>query len=92
MGILAWIVLGGLAGWLASVLVRGTGLGILADILIGIVGAFIGGFIVSALGGTGVTGFNLWSFVVAVIGAVVLLLIVRLLTGGRSRSRSRSAV
>jgi len=89
MSILGWIILGGLAGWLASVLVRGTGLGIIADILIGIVGAFIGGIIVGALGGTGVTGFNIWSFVVAVIGAVVLLLIVRLFTGGRTR---RSAV
>lgn len=86
MSILGWIILGGLAGWLASLLVRGTGLGILVDILVGIVGAFIGGFIVSALGGTGVTGFNLWSFVVAVIGAVVLLLIVRLFTGGRRRT------
>ena len=83
MSILGWIILGGLAGWLASILVRGTGLGILADILIGIVGAFIGGIIVSALGGTGVTGFNLWSFIVAVLGAVVLLLVVRLFTGGR---------
>lgn len=88
MGIIAWIVLGGLAGWLASVLVRGTGLGILADILVGIVGAFIGGLIFNALGGHGVTGFNVWSFVVAVVGAVVLLLIVRLLTGGRTRSRA----
>lgn len=88
MGIIAWIVLGGLAGWLASVLVRGTGLGLLADILIGIVGAFIGGLIFSALGSQGVTGFNLWSFIVALVGAVVLLLVVRLLTGGRSRSRA----
>jgi uncharacterized membrane protein YeaQ/YmgE (transglycosylase-associated protein family) len=89
MSIVGWIILGGLAGWLASVLVRGTGLGIIADILVGIVGAFIGGIIVGALGGTGVTGFNIWSFIVAVIGAVVLLLIVRLFTGGRTR---RSAV
>lgn len=86
MGIIAWIVLGGLAGWLASVLVRGTGLGLLADILVGIVGAFIGGLIFSAFGGTGITGFNLWSFIVALVGAVVLLLIVRLFTGGRSRA------
>lgn len=89
MSIVGWIILGGLAGWLASILVRGTGLGIIADILVGIVGAFIGGIIVGALGGTGVTGFNIWSFIVAVIGAVVLLLIVRLFTGGRTR---RSAV
>src|SRR5579859_47473 len=86
VSILGWIILGGLAGWLASILVRGTGLGIVADILVGIVGAFIGGIIVGALGGTGVSGFNIWSFVVAVIGAVVLLLIVRLFTGGRRRT------
>lgn len=85
MSILGWIILGGLAGWLASLLVRGTGLGLLGDILVGIVGAFIGGIIVSALGGTGITGFNIWTFVVAVIGAVILLLIVRLITGGRGR-------
>lgn len=85
MSILGWIILGGLAGWLASLLVRGTGLGILGDILVGIVGAFIGGIIVSAVVGTGITGFNIWSFVVAVIGAVILLLVVRLITGGRGR-------
>jgi uncharacterized membrane protein YeaQ/YmgE (transglycosylase-associated protein family) len=88
MGILGWIILGGLAGWLASHLVRGTGLGLVGDILVGIVGGVIGGLIISALGGTGVTGFNLWSFVVAVIGAVVLLLIVRLFTGSRAGARS----
>jgi uncharacterized membrane protein YeaQ/YmgE (transglycosylase-associated protein family) len=86
VSILGWIILGGLAGWLASVLVRGTGLGIIADILVGIVGAFIGGIIVSALGGQGITGFNIWSFIVALIGAIVLLLIVRLFTGGRRRT------
>lgn len=86
MSIVGWIILGGLAGWLSGILVRGTGLGIVADILVGIVGAFIGGLIVSAFGGTGITGFNLWSFIVAVIGAVVLLLVVRLFTAGRARS------
>lgn len=85
MDLILWLVLGGLAGWLASVLVRGTGLGILGDILVGIVGGFLGGFIVSLFGGTGITGFNIWSFVVAVIGAVALLLIVRLFTGGARR-------
>jgi len=84
--ILVWIIIGGLAGWLASVLVRGSGSGILMDIIVGIVGAFIGGLIVQLLGGTGFTGFNLWSFIVAFIGAVVLLLIVRLVTGSRGRT------
>jgi uncharacterized membrane protein YeaQ/YmgE (transglycosylase-associated protein family) len=87
MGILGWIVLGGVAGWLASRLVRGTGLGLLGDILVGIVGGVIGGFIIGALGGTGVTGFNLWSFVVALLGAILLLLFVRLVTGSRTSAR-----
>jgi len=85
MGILGWIILGGLAGWLASRLVRGTGLGLLGDILVGIVGGVIGGLIIGALGGTGITGFNLWSFVVAVLGAALLLYVVRLFNGSRAR-------
>jgi uncharacterized membrane protein YeaQ/YmgE (transglycosylase-associated protein family) len=81
--IIAWIVIGGLAGWLASVMVRGGGMGIIMDIVVGIVGAFIGGLIVQLFGGTGFTGFNLWSFIVALIGAVILLAVVRLVTGRR---------
>jgi uncharacterized membrane protein YeaQ/YmgE (transglycosylase-associated protein family) len=88
MGILGWIILGGLAGWLASRLVRGTGLGLIGDILVGIVGGVIGGFLIGALGGTGVTGFNLWSFVVALLGAILLLFLVRLFTGSRTSARS----
>lgn len=87
MGILAWIIIGGLAGWLASVMVEGGGMGVLGDIIVGIVGAFLGGLVFSALGNTGVTGFNLWSFFVALVGAVVLLGIVRLVSGGRSTAR-----
>jgi uncharacterized membrane protein YeaQ/YmgE (transglycosylase-associated protein family) len=86
MGILGWIVLGGLAGWLASRLVRGSGLGLIGDIVVGIVGGIIGGFIVGALGGTGVTGFNLWSFVVAVLGAILLLYIVRFFNSSRTNT------
>ena len=56
-------------------------------ILIGIVGAFIGGFVVSIFGGTGVTGFNIWSIIVATIGAIILLSIYRLLVGGRTARR-----
>jgi uncharacterized membrane protein YeaQ/YmgE (transglycosylase-associated protein family) len=88
MGILGWIILGGLAGWLASKLVRGTGLGLLGDIVVGIIGGVIGGWIIGAVGGTGITGFNLWSFVVALLGAILLLLIVRLVTGSRTSMRS----
>lgn len=87
MDILAWIVVGGLAGWLASVLVRGGGLGVIGDIVVGIVGAFIGGLIVDLLGGTGFTGFNFWSFIVALIGAVVLLLIIRMVRGTGAAAR-----
>ncbi len=78
MGILAWIILGGLAGWLAS-LIMGTSeqQGVLANVAVGIVGALIGGFVVGMFGGEGVTGFTLWSLIVATLGAVILLAIVR---------------
>jgi uncharacterized membrane protein YeaQ/YmgE (transglycosylase-associated protein family) len=78
MGIIAWIILGGLAGWLAGWAV-GTRErpGCLVDVVIGIVGAVIGGLLFSLIGGVGFTGFNLWSLFVAFVGAVVLLLIIR---------------
>jgi uncharacterized membrane protein YeaQ/YmgE (transglycosylase-associated protein family) len=84
MGMLGWMVLGALAGWLASVFVRGGGLGILGDIVVGIVGGLLGGFVVNQLGGQGITGFTLWSFVVGFAGAAALLLISRLIMSGRS--------
>jgi uncharacterized membrane protein YeaQ/YmgE (transglycosylase-associated protein family) len=74
MNILGWIVLGGIAGWLASIIMKkNSQMGIFANICIGILGAFIGGFLMYALGGPGVTGFNIWSLVVATFGAVILL-------------------
>jgi len=76
MSILGWIILGGLAGWIASAL-TGSRDGCLMNIVIGIVGALVGGFAFSLLGGAGVTGFNLWSLLVAVVGAVTLILVVR---------------
>ncbi len=76
-----WIIIGGIAGWLASNLVRGAGLGIVGNIVVGIIGAIIGGFIFNLLGAGGVSGFNLWSLFVAFIGSVVLLFIARLVTG-----------
>ncbi len=85
--IIAWIIVGAIGGWLASLVVRGTGLGLLGDIIVGIIGGIIGGIIVSALGGSGVSGINIWSIIVAFIGAVVLLLIVRLFNGGRRTAR-----
>ncbi len=87
--IIAWIIVGGIAGWLASLVVRGTGLGLVGDIIVGIVGGLIGGFLLSLLlpGSFSVTGFNLPSIIVAFIGAVVLLLLVRLFTGSRTTAR-----
>jgi uncharacterized membrane protein YeaQ/YmgE (transglycosylase-associated protein family) len=76
MGIILWIVFGGLVGWIASMVMK-TGGGLVWDIGVGIVGAVIGGFIMSLLGQGGVSGFNLYSFLVALIGACVLIGIVR---------------
>ena len=76
MGIILWIIFGALAGWVASSLM-GSGSGLLWDIIVGIIGSVIGGWIMSALGQGGVSGFNLYSFVVAVLGAIVLIAIVR---------------
>lgn len=78
MGILAWIVLGGIAGWIASMIAGNNAeQGVVGNILVGIIGAFLGGFLFNILGGEGVTGFNLWSLIVAVIGATLLLFILR---------------
>jgi len=76
MDLIVWIIFGGLVGWVAS-MVMGTGGGLLWDIGVGIVGAVIGGFIMNLLGQSGVGGFNLYSFLVAVLGACVLIAIVR---------------
>jgi uncharacterized membrane protein YeaQ/YmgE (transglycosylase-associated protein family) len=73
MSILAWIVLGLIAGFIASKIYVGTGQGLLLNIVLGIVGAVVGGYLFTALGATGVTGFNIWSMIVAIIGAVVVL-------------------
>ncbi|OGH04515.1 MAG: transglycosylase [Candidatus Levybacteria bacterium RBG_16_35_11] len=78
MSIILWIILGGLAGWIASLIVK-SNQGILADIILGILGAIAGGFIMGFFGASGVTGFNLYSLIVSVIGAVVLIWLGRLL-------------
>ena len=75
MSIIAWIILGLIAGFIGSKIVNKRGEGFLLDIILGIVGAFVGGFLFSLIGAEGVTGLNLWSLLVAVIGAVVFLLI-----------------
>jgi uncharacterized membrane protein YeaQ/YmgE (transglycosylase-associated protein family) len=76
MGLLLWLVFGAIVGWVAS-LIMGTREGIVLDIILGIVGAVVGGWIMTLFGRTGVTGFDLYSFIVAIIGAVVLIAIVR---------------
>lgn len=77
MGIISWIIIGGLAGWIASMITgNNEDMGFWKNVIVGIVGAFIGGFIFSFIGGYGITGFNLWSLLVAVIGAVILLWII----------------
>ena len=77
MGIIAWIILGLIAGFIASKVVNKTGEGLVLDIVLGIVGAIVGGFIFNIFGHAGVTGFNIPSMIVAVIGAIVVLLIYR---------------
>ena len=79
MGIIAFLILGGLAGWIGS-MIMGTNAsqGIFLNIVVGVVGAFIGGFLFNLFGSVGITGFNIWSFVVALLGAVILLWLVRL--------------
>lgn len=86
MGILSWIIIGLIAGWLAGIIMRGTGYGVVGDIVLGIIGALIGGFLAGALFGipNPVSGFNLGSLVVALLGAVFVVAIVRALPG-RSR-------
>lgn len=77
MGIIAWIILGLVAGFIASKIVNKTGEGFFMDIALGVIGALVGGFLFNLVGHVGVTGFNLWSLFVAVIGAIVVLLIYR---------------
>jgi uncharacterized membrane protein YeaQ/YmgE (transglycosylase-associated protein family) len=74
---LTWIILGLIAGFIASKIVNKTGSGILMDIVIGIVGAIVGGFIGDHIGVGGLEGFSLWSILLAVLGAVIVLLVYR---------------
>jgi uncharacterized membrane protein YeaQ/YmgE (transglycosylase-associated protein family) len=75
MSILAWIVLGLIAGFIGSKLINKRGEGMLLDIVLGVVGAIVGGWLFSTFGMSGVTGLNLYSLVVAVVGAVVVLVV-----------------
>lgn len=78
MSILAWIVLGIVAGFIASKLINKSGGGLVMDLVLGVVGAVVGGWLFAQFGSAGVTGFNLYSLFVAVVGAVVVLLIYHL--------------
>lgn len=78
MSILAWILLGLIAGYLGSKIVDNTGRGVVGDIIVGVVGALLGGLMFNILGGVGITGFNLYSLFVAVIGSIVLLAVLNL--------------
>ena len=78
MGLLSWIIVGGLAGWLSTkIITPKKRKGCFSGIALGIVGAIVGGFLVSLLGGKGVTGFNLYSILVATLGAVVVIWLAR---------------
>jgi uncharacterized membrane protein YeaQ/YmgE (transglycosylase-associated protein family) len=87
MGFVAWLIIGAIAGWLASkVMKTSRQQGLLMDIVVGILGAIIGGFLFEQFGSTGTTGFDIWSIFVAFTGAVVLLGVIRLVSGRRKRS------
>ena len=85
MGILAWLVVGLIAGWLASLVMRGGGYGLIGDIIVGVVGALIGGFLAATLLKIpdAVNGINVTSILVAFIGAVILIAILRMVSGRR---------
>jgi len=88
MGVLSWIVVGLIAGFLAGVIVKGGGYGCIGDIIIGVIGGLLGGFVASYFFHIGdpMSGINLESILIAFAGAVVLLLLLRLLGGSRRRS------
>jgi uncharacterized membrane protein YeaQ/YmgE (transglycosylase-associated protein family) len=84
MSFLAWIILGLIAGFIGSKLVNKSGEGLVLDIVLGIVGAFVGGWLFNRFGMVGVTGLNIYSMLVAVLGAIVVLVVYHLLIRGRA--------
>lgn len=84
MSVISWIILGVIAGFLGSKIVNKSGQGLIMDIVLGIVGAIVGGLIFSMFGASGVTGLNIYSLIVAVIGAIVVLWVYHQVSGRRS--------
>ena len=84
MSILAWLVLGLIAGFIASKIVNRSGEGLILDIVLGVVGAMVGGFLFTRFGAAGVTGLNIYSMVVSVIGAIVVLVVYHAVVGRRT--------
>jgi uncharacterized membrane protein YeaQ/YmgE (transglycosylase-associated protein family) len=85
VGIISWVVIGLIAGILGKILMPGDDPGgIILTVVTGMVGAIVGGLVVGLLGGTGVTGLNIWSILVATLGAVVLITLYRLVAGRRT--------
>lgn len=83
MGIISWIILGLIAGFIGSKIVDKQGQGLWLNIALGIIGALVGGFLFDLFGATGVTGLNIWSMIVAIVGSIVVLLIYNAVTGQR---------
>jgi uncharacterized membrane protein YeaQ/YmgE (transglycosylase-associated protein family) len=86
MSIITWIFLGLISGFIASKVVDGRGRGLLMDMALGVLGAFVGGLMFHLVGRTGVTGLNLWSVFVSVIGAAAVLVVFHAVSGRRSRA------
>lgn len=84
MSIIAWLILGLIAGFIASKIVNKSGEGVILDMVLGIVGAFVGGFLFTFFGASPVTGLNIYSIVVAVIGAIVVLVLYHAVSGRRT--------
>ena len=84
MSILAWLILGLIAGFIGSKIVNSTGQGIVVDIVLGIIGAFVGGYVFTLLGAAPVTGLNIYSLLVAIVGAVLVLVIYHAIVGRRT--------
>jgi len=83
MGIISWIILGLIAGYIGSKIVDKEGQGLWLNLALGIIGALVGGFLFSFFGASGITGLNIWSMIVAIVGSVVVLLIYNAVTGRR---------